>query len=91
MFQILGDRRREAVRRLVLGVVFIPLYVVVFYPAAFFTGIVLGAVDVGYILVTGEKPDYAGRLSVTIWMWTGGNIRYILSGEGDFELFPKPS
>lgn len=82
--------RREALKRVGLGIIYLPLYVVVLYPAAFLIGIALGVVDVVYILVTGEQPDYVGRFGKETWRWTGQNVGYILSGHGEFEPLPRP-
>lgn len=82
--------RREVLKRVGLGAIYIPAYVFVLYPAAFVGGILLGLVDVGYILVTGEKPDYVGRFVKETWRWTGQNVGYILSGHGEFEALPRP-
>lgn len=82
--------RREAVRRIVLGVIYLPLYALVLYPAALVIGLVLGMIDVVHILVTKEKPDYVARFGKELWSWTGQNMGYILSGEGDFEYLPRP-
>lgn len=77
-------------KRVGLGAVYLPLYALILYPAAFAIGILLGVIDVGYILVTGNKPDYAGRFAKETWSWTGQNVGYILSGHGEFEALPRP-
>lgn len=82
--------RHEVPKRVGLGFIYLPLYVVVLYPAAFVIGLALGIVDLGYIAVTGEKPDYVGRFGKEVWSWTGQNVGYILSGHGEFEALPRP-
>lgn len=90
MFGFFDGKRGEALKRIGIGVIFIPLYAAILFPAAFAVAIVLAIVDVGYILVTGEKPDYAAKFIVDIWDWTGGNVKYLLSGHGEFHALPRP-
>lgn len=86
----IGSARKEVLKRTGLGVVYLPLYALLLYPVAFAVGVVLGIVDVGYTLVTGGRPDYAGEFANEVWSWTGGNVGYILSGDGEFEPVPPP-
>lgn len=82
--------RREGLKRIGLGAVYLPLYVFLLYPVALIVAGALAIVDVGYILIRGDNPNYVGRLAKETWSWSGQNVGYILSGHGEFETLPRP-
>lgn len=80
--------RRNAAARLLVGVPYAILYVVVLFPLALAVGVLVGLVAVVYHLVTGSVPERLVATGDRLWSWVGGNMRWTLFGRGDFAWTP---
>lgn len=80
--------RRNAVKRLLVGVPYAVLYVAVLFPLALTVGVVLGAIALLYNLAFGRLPGSLVGAGDRIWSWAGGNMRWALFGRGSFDWLP---
>ena len=80
--------RREALKRLVIGIPYVPLYAFVLYPISLVVGLVLAALSIGWAIMTDEASSFKPELASRIWRFPSDNMRWIISGEGEFELLP---
>lgn len=73
--------RRDALYRLAVGVIYLPLYWFVIFPTVLIIGLLVAGVDVVYALVTGgqltRRRDWATRSVEKI----DDPVRYVLSGD----------
>ena len=83
------DNRKQALKRLLIGVPYMILYVLVLFPVVLVVGIVLGAVDVLWRLVFNTSGSALSRVVGPLWDWIGGNARWTLTGSGTFRLIPS--
>lgn len=72
--------RRDAFLRVLVGIVYLPLYYFVLYPLAFAVGIVLTAVDVLFTLVTGRRLEVKPRLATRLWEGVSQGVTWVFSG-----------
>ena len=80
--------RRDAAKRLVIAIPFVPIYAFVLYPASLAVGLVLGALAVLWELATGDSPDWATDTAARAWAWPSNNMQVLMSGDGDFDWLP---
>ena len=80
--------RRNAGKRLLIGVPYLALYIAFIFPAVFLASVVLGAVELVYSLITGRRVQTIPAFVDRIWSFAGGNARYILTGRGSFDWLP---
>ena len=80
--------RRDAVTRLVIAIPYVPLYAFVLYPVSLVIGLSLGAVAALWEAVTGSRPAWAPQTASRVWSWPSDNMRYLMSGDGEFDWLP---
>ena len=84
-FQTVADTgvemsRSDALRRAVVGIVYLPLYYVLLYPVVFFAGVVLTAIALLIQLVTGSEPDLKPQLTSSAWEAISQPVTWVFSG-----------
>ena len=72
--------RREAIKRLLIGVVYLPLDYFVLYPLAFFVGIIVAAIDILLTILTPWSFDRESR-SARFWEEISQVPTWIFSGD----------
>lgn len=80
--------RRESLKRVAIGVWYLPLYYFVLYPIAFAVGIVLGVLDILHGIATDENLENEPRTSSRLWNWASDNVDWVFTGKGDFQWTP---
>ena len=80
--------RRNAVKRLLIGVPYAILYVAVLFPVALAVGVVVGVIALLYKLVFGRLPAWLVNSGDRVWSWAGGNMRWALFNKGEFDWLP---
>lgn len=73
--------RREAVERLAVGVIYLPIYYLILYPIVFFGGVILTALAIGWEIVTGRRADIKPRTSASAWESISQPVTWVFSGE----------
>lgn len=80
--------RRAALLRLLVGIPYVPIYYLILYPISLAIGLVLGAAAIAWELITGDPPNWAPRQASRVWSHPSDNMKWVMSGEGEFELLP---
>ena len=73
--------RREAGKRLLIGVVYVPIYYFVLYPLVIALGIVVALVDISWTLLTGRSLRVKPTWASDSWESISQPITWIFSGE----------
>ncbi len=76
------------VKRVAIGIFYIPLYHVVLYPLALLIGVVLFALNALYTLIMGNEAEWNALISSAVWDHASGNMRWLWTGEGSFNWVP---
>lgn len=79
--------RRDALSRVLIGIPWLIAYVVVIFPVVLLIGILGGILDVLAGLTLGIELRTSSVLS-RLWDWAGQNTRWVLTGDGTFDLTP---
>lgn len=79
--------RRPTLIRVLIGMPFLLAYLSVLFPVIFLVSLVLGVVDAGWRLITGNGTRLTDWI-VRLWDWNGSNARWVFTGRGSFELLP---
>ena len=85
----IGGGRKSAVKRLLIGIPYMILYVLVLFPVLLGLGIVLGIIDVAWRLVFNSGDSILARVYRPLWDWIGSNARWSLTGDGSFRILPS--
>lgn len=80
--------RRDAVKRLVIAVPYVPLYAFILYPVSLVIGLFLGAAAAIWEALTGNRPGWAPETAGRVWSWPSDNMHYLMSGDGEFDWLP---
>lgn len=80
--------RRSAAKRLVAGLLYVPLYVFVLFPIAFVVAITGGVIEIAWSGVTGRPAASIPAFVDRVLSYTSGNLRWITTGRGSFEWLP---
>ena len=81
-----GRNRMDALARLVVGTVYLILFLFVISPLLLGVGLILGAVDVLWQLGTNRDGIMSSNLFTDAWETQMHNVRWALFGTGDFRL-----
>ena len=76
----MSGNRRDAVERLLIGIVYLPLYYILLYPLVFFGGVILTALAIGWEVLTGRRPDIKPRASASAWERISQPVTWVFSG-----------
>ncbi len=80
--------RRSAVRRLVLAIVWVPLYAVVLYPLTLAILLITGAIEIGGTLLLGCEVSVRPQWVGDIWAWPSDNVAALLNNDREFRWLP---
>ena len=78
--------RQEALKRLLIGIPFVPIYYFVIYPITLVIGIALAIPQIGWQLLTGRRIQIKSRIANRSWRYGSDNMDWVMSGEGEFRL-----
>ena len=73
--------RSNALRRAVVGILYLPLYYVLLYPVVFFAGVILTAIALVIQLVTGSEPELKPQLTSSAWESISQPVTWVFSGD----------
>ena len=85
----IGSGRRQAIKRLLIGIPYMIAYTLFLFPALLVLGIVLGVLDLAWRLVSNSHDSILARLYRPLWDWIGQNARWTLTGNGAFRILPS--
>ncbi|AUX09275.1 hypothetical protein AArcSl_1646 [Halalkaliarchaeum desulfuricum] len=72
--------RKEASKRLLLGIVYLPVYYFILYPVVFFLGVLVTAVDILWTIVFGESLGLVPAWSSSTWESISQPVTWIFGG-----------
>ena len=72
--------RKEAGRRLLFGIVYLPLYYVLLYPIVFFVGVIAAAISIAFTIVTGRELDLKPQWTASSWESISQPVTWVFSG-----------
>lgn len=81
-----GGMRLDAVWRILIGGLYLLLFLAIIGPILLVTGLVLGTIDVLWQLVLGSEGIAPDNLFRDAWMAQLQNVTWVLTGEGEFQL-----
>lgn len=73
--------RREAIKRLLIGIPYLPLYYFVLYPIAFFLGILVAIIDIAIEVLTPWSIERKPRATARFWESISQVPTWIFSGD----------
>lgn len=72
--------RREAGKRVAIGIVYLPLYYFVLYPVVFVLGVLVTILDVLWTFATGRQLRRKPRWTTAAWESISQGVTWIFSG-----------
>lgn len=79
-------KRMDAVWRILVGGLYLLLFVLFIGPLLFTVGLVLGVIDVLWQLIVGSEGIMPRNLFTRAWNAQLDNVQWALFGTGEFEL-----
>ncbi len=84
----LGQNRWDGLSRLVVGGLYLLIFAFVVAPIIFTVGLIIGAVDILWQVLTNREGIMPTNLFTRSWDWVYGNVEWTLTGRGSFTLWP---
>lgn len=82
----IGTYRMDALWRVVVGGLYLVLFVALILPILLTVGVVLGVIDVLWQLIFNSDGIMSSNLFTRAWETQLDNARWALFGSGDFQL-----
>jgi hypothetical protein len=83
---MLGEQRMDGLSRLLVGGLYLLLFMFIIAPVLFTVAVILGAIDVLWQLLTNRDGIMSSNLFTDVWETQLHNVRWALFGTGDFKL-----
>lgn len=81
--------RRGVLKRLLIGIIYLPLYHLILYPITFLLNTILFLLHAVYSLVTGKESNRVNLFQSGTWQFISTNVDYVWTGDGEFKLIPR--